>query len=99
MTKEYEQLEQRYKLCTKCKYSGCIYEQSLGSLECSTWCKNYLKSAHGTCKCGKYLRFETPTCEYFEEGEALSSDELIDKENPDYKRYLRIAKRLGFDDD
>lgn len=98
MTKEYEQLEKRHKLCTKCKYSGCIYKQSLESLECSTWCKKYLKSAHGTCKCSKYLHNETSTCEYFEEGKALSSDELIDKENADYKRYIRVAKRRGFDD-
>lgn len=98
MTKSYEQLEKRHKLCTKCKYNRCIYEQNLGSLECSTWCKKYLKNAHGTCKCSKYLHNETPTCEYFEEGKALNSDELINKENADYKRYIRVAKRRGFDD-
>ena len=32
------------------------------------------------------------------EGKTLTDDELIDKENADYKRYMRIAKRRGFDD-
>ena len=35
--------------------------------------------------------------EYFEEGETLSDGELINKENADYKRYIRIAKRRDFD--
>ena len=84
-------------LCSKCKYSGCIYEQDKESSSCPTWCKNYLKGARGNCRCIKYLYSDEPTCEYFEEGETLSDDELIDKENADYKRYIRIAKRRDFD--
>lgn len=87
-----------YNLCSKCKYSGCIYKQNRESLGCPTWCKNHLKGTRGNCRCIAYFYSDKPTCEYFEEGETLSDDELIDKENADYKRYLRIAKRRDFDD-
>ena len=86
------------KLCSKCKYSGCIYDLDKESLSCPTWCKNYLKGARGNCRCIAYFYNDEPTCEYFEEGETLSVDKLIDKENADYKRYIRIAKRRNFDD-
>lgn len=86
------------RLCSKCKYSGCIYKQDRESSSCPTWCKNHLKNAYGFCRCIAYFYSDKPTCEYFEEGETLSDDELIDKENADYKRYLRIAKRRDFDD-
>lgn len=88
-----------YNTCIKCKYAGCIYDSRRESLACPTWCKNYLKSAHSNCKCILYLsNDDTHTCEYFEEGKTLCDDELIDKENADYKRYIRIAKRRNFDD-
>ena len=86
------------KLCSKCKYSGCIYDLDRESLSCPTWCKNYLKGARGNCRCIVYFYNDEPTCEYFEEGETLSVDKLIDKENADYKRYIRIAKRRNFGD-
>lgn len=85
------------RLCSKCKYSGCIYAQDRESLSCPTWCKNYLEDGDSLCKCAKYLHTDEPTCKYFEEGETLSDDELTDKENADYKRYIRIAKRRNFD--
>lgn len=85
-------------LCSKCKYNGCIYKLDRESLDCPTWCKNYLKHAHGNCRCIAYFYSDEPTCKYFEEGETLSDDELTDKENADYKRYIRIAKRRNFDD-
>ncbi len=86
------------KLCSKCKYSGCIYDLDRESLSCPTWCKNYLKGARGNCRCVAYFYNDEPTCKYFEEGKTLSVDKLIDKENADYKRYIRIAKRRNFDD-
>lgn len=95
----YEQQKAKiYNLCAKCKYEGCIYEQNRDSSTCPTWCKNYLKDSRDNCRCTKYLYNDEPICEYFEEGEILSDDELIDKENADYKRYIRIAKRRNFDD-
>lgn len=92
-----QQTTKIYNLCAKCKYEGCIYEQNRDSSSCPTWCKNYLKDSNNHCRCAKYLSNDKPTCEYFEEGEILSNDELIDKENVDYKRYIRIAKRRDFD--
>lgn len=86
------------RLCNKCKYGGCIYDLDRESLSCPTWCKNYLKGARGNCRCIAYFYNDEPTCEYFEEGETLNVDKLIDKENADYKRYIRIAKRRNFDD-
>ena len=84
--------------CSKCKYSSCIYEQNKESVSCPTWCKNYAKGARSNCKCLAFLYNDEPLCAYFEEGKTLTDDELIDKENADYKRYMRIAKRRGFDD-
>lgn len=95
----YEQQKAKmHNLCDKCKYKSCIYEISKGSLDCPTWCKNHLKGTKDNCRCIKYMWSDDSTCEYFEKGKALSDDELIDKENADYKRYIRIAKRRNFDD-
>ena len=97
MNNHEQQSAKIYNTCIKCKYSGCIYEQNRENSSCPTWCKNYLKGTHSNCRCMKYLDSSKSTCDYFEEGETLSDDELIDKENADYKRYIRVAKRRDFD--
>lgn len=85
------------KVCVDCKYNVCLTANKT-HVGCYTWCKNYQKDKRPCCRCVEFFYNNEDMCPYFEKGETLTDDELIDKENTDYKRYMRIAKRRGFDD-
>lgn len=90
--------EKARKICIDCKYNTCLAIKEKLYEGCPTWCKNHQKDKHYVCRCVEFLSSNEDKCPYFEEGKTLTHDELIDKENADYKRYIRIAKRRNFDD-